>query len=74
MEMKTALALGKAGVDTEAALRRLGGNTMLYEKVLIKFLDDHSFSEIVQSIDKEDFENSLKAPQTLKGVTANKGI
>lgn len=36
MEMKTALALGKAGVDTEAALRRLGGNTMLYEKVLIK--------------------------------------
>ena len=54
MEMKTALALGKAGVDTEAALRRLGGNSMLYEKILIKFLDDQSFSEIGPALSQND--------------------
>ena len=74
MEMKTALALGKAGVDTEAALRRLGGNTMLYEKVLIKFLDDQSFSEIGPALEQDDFETALKAAHTLKGVSANLGM
>lgn len=74
MEMKTALALGKAGVDTEAALRRLGGNSMLYEKILIKFLDDQSFSEIGPALSQNDFETALKAAHTLKGVSANLGM
>ncbi|MCQ4637281.1 Hpt domain-containing protein [Anaerovorax odorimutans] len=74
MEEKTVLALGEAGVDTEAALRRLGGNAALYEKILMKFLDDQSFSEIGPALDQDDYETALKAAHTLKGVSANLGM
>lgn len=74
MEEKKVKALEEAGVDMEAALRRLGGNSMLYEKILVKFLDDDSFSGIEPALARDNYEEALKAAHTLKGVSANLGM
>lgn len=46
----------------------------MYEKILVKFLDDQSFSEIGPALDQGDYETALKAAHTLKGVSANLGM
>lgn len=74
MEMQKALALQKAGVDTEGALERFSGNSMLYERFLMKFPQDETFAKIAPALDADNFEEALRAAHTLKGVSANLGM
>ena len=39
-------ALQDMGVDTQAALRRFAGNSALYERFLMKFLEDGTFKKV----------------------------
>lgn len=74
METKTLLELRSAGVDTESALRRMGGNAELYERFLFKFKDDDTFRKIETAIAENDYDAALRAAHTLKGVSANLGM
>lgn len=74
MDMKRLSALQTAGIDTESALRRFGGNSALYEKFLMKFPQDDSFAQIGPALEQEDWAAALTAAHTLKGVSGNLGM
>ncbi len=66
--------LSKLGVDTEHTLERLAGNEAIYERFLIKFLQDTNFVQLEQCLSKKDYENALQYAHTLKGVSGNLGM
>ncbi len=66
--------LNKLGVDTEHTLERLAGNEAIYERFLIKFVQDTNFSQLEQSLAKKDYEGALQYAHTLKGVSGNLGM
>ena len=74
MDIKRILELQEAGVDTEGALRRFGGNSVLYERFLKKFLSDPTFGDLARAFEIKDEEGALVAAHTFKGVTANLGL
>ncbi|MGN0779446.1 MAG: Hpt domain-containing protein [Aristaeellaceae bacterium] len=61
--------------------QRLGGNyaqaeqrlmrASLVERFALRFLDDHSFDELCQAMDKGSRSDAFRAAHTLKGVSAN---
>lgn len=74
MDLNVILELQAAGVDTEGALRRFGGNSEMYERFLKKFLTDRTFSQVTEAFAQGDREAALRYIHTLKGVTANLGM
>lgn len=74
MDLNTALRLREAGVDTEGALRRFGGNSALYERFLTRFLSDETFRQVTEAFENKEEDAALTSAHTLKGVTANLGL
>jgi len=74
MAQNVITALGDYGCDTQTALERFLGKEELYIKFIKKFLDDKSFEELKNNIEKSDYENALKSVHTLKGVSGNLGF
>lgn len=74
MDEKLMTALQAAGVETEQAVRRFGGNSALYMKFLVKFLDDPTFETVTEAFQKKNFEEMVTSAHTLKGVSANLGM
>lgn len=74
MDPRAVLALKEAEVDVEGALRRFANNSGLYERFLLKFLEDPNFSQIKTSVEKHDMDAMLIAAHTLKGVSSNLGM
>ena len=66
--------LGKAGVDTIAALNRFAGDSGMYERFLMKFLKDQSFYNAGCAVKSEDWDDMFRQVHTLKGVTGNLGL
>lgn len=66
--------LKELGIDTEGALKRLGGNETLYISVCSKFLQDQNYSLFMQVIDTMGYEKAEIHLHTLKGVAANLGF
>ncbi len=62
------------GMDTEAALRRFAGNTGLYQRFLLKFLEDETMEAVRAAVESENWEAMLMAAHTLKGVAGNLGL
>jgi PAS domain S-box-containing protein len=63
------------GIDTEAALARLGGNAKLLRKLLLKFYDSqaHVLDDVHQALNDGDFETAEHLVHTVKGVAGNLG-
>jgi len=59
------------GVDYEDALNRFDGNDELFEKLVLRFLEDGHFVELQQAIAHDDAEAGYRAAHTLKGVVGN---
>lgn len=74
MTDRTLDILKQASVEVEKALARFSGNSMLYEKFLIKFLQDDSFKKIEDAVEARDSQEMLTASHTLKGVAGNLGF
>lgn len=53
--------------DVQKRLR----NPALIEKFVLKFLDDTSYDDLVDSLDGENYEDAFRAAHTLKGVCLN---
>lgn len=44
------------------------------ERFSMKFLNDQSYSQLMDALGQEDYENAFRAAHTLKGVCANLGF
>jgi len=63
------------GISAKEGLARVGGNTSLYKKILIKFYNDYSDAteQIKDALDKDDQELAQRLAHTVKGVAGNIG-
>jgi signal transduction histidine kinase/CheY-like chemotaxis protein len=62
-----------AGVDTQSALRRTGGNPKRYEMLLRKFAESANVEEIRAAHAAGDTATAARAAHSLKGAAANLG-
>jgi two-component system sensor histidine kinase/response regulator len=62
-----------AGVDTQSALRRTGGNPKRYEMLLRKFVESANAEEIREAHAAGDTAAAARAAHSLKGAAANLG-
>lgn len=58
-------------VDCEDGLRRFSGNEVLFNKFVVRFLDDKNFYEMKAAIENQDYEQAFKSGHTLKGIAGN---
>lgn len=66
--------LKNAGVDVDEVLERFGGNEVLLERFLKKFVEDPNYGKLAAAIKAHDEEGALGASHTLKGVCGNLSI
>ena len=66
---------GIAGVDIEEALRRVGGNSGLLEKLLIRFSQTQAgvIGRIKMALENNDASTAVREAHTLKGLAGNIG-
>ena len=50
---------------------RMMGNQKLVEKFVRKFLEDPTYKQIKESVEKMDYDEILRATHTMKGVASN---
>lgn len=74
MKDEILLDFEKIGVDIDGAISRLCGNVELYKKLLLKFLEDKSYEQLVNSIIINDYKNIESYAHTLKGLSGNLGF
>ncbi|RHU30378.1 Hpt domain-containing protein [Parabacteroides sp. TM07-1AC] len=63
-----------AGVNLESALDRFMGSEMLYDKFLLKFIQDKTFLLLDECLKKNDVQNAFIQAHTLRGIVANLDI
>ena len=63
--------LKQSGVDVDDGVARFMGNDLLYEKFLVKFLEDGSMAQLNEQFRSGNLEGAFRAAHTLKGVTGN---
>lgn len=66
--------LKSIGVDTDGTIKRFCNNTDLYKKILIKFLNDKNYGDLIESLKNMDYKNSEMYSHTLKGLGSNLGF
>ncbi len=63
----------KVGGNYEEVLGRLM-NDMLIKKFLLKFLNDESYKNIFDNLEKQNTKEAFRAAHTLKGICQNLGL
>lgn len=71
MKIEIRERLEKSGINVSVAVQRFMGQEMLFERFLIKFLNDPSYEKLKSAIDTGNKEAALIASHTLKGVCGN---
>lgn len=66
--------LRQAGIDYDAALARFVGKRAMYEKYLMKFLEDTHAQEAMKAYEEKDFNELLELTHALKGVAGTLGM
>ncbi len=74
MDIKYKRQLLAAGIDLNSTLERFMNNEDLYEKFLLKFLEDENFAELKENVKAKSYEKAFANAHTLKGVCANLGL
>ena len=59
------------GIDYDDGVKRLMGNSMIFEKCLMKFPNDRSFAQLSAELASGNCTEAFNAAHTLKGVAAN---
>lgn len=59
------------GVNTDEGLERLGGNSALYERMLVKFLDVIENSSVQPDFDNDNYDDVIEKAHAIKGVSGN---
>lgn len=63
-----------AGIDYDAALKRFVGKRAIYEKYLVKFLEDEHARDAAAAYENRDFVEVLEQIHALKGVAGTLGM
>lgn len=63
-----------AGVNVDSALDRFMGLEAMYDKFLLKFLQDESYAKMTESIHSGDAEKAFMQAHAMKGVAGNLGM
>ena len=58
-------------IDPEDALKRVGGNMGLYQKLLGRFADSNYIEAIETALQNGDIDEAARQVHSLKGVSAN---
>ena len=58
-------------IDIDDALSRIGGNMVLYKKLLGRFVEGNHFEELERVLQRGDVEESVRQAHSIKGVSAN---
>ncbi len=66
--------LQKVGIDTDDAIQRFMDRAALFEKFLMKFLNDTNMSALQKAIAEHQEEQATFHAHTLKGVCGNLSI
>lgn len=66
--------LRQAGIDYDAALARFVGKQAIYEKYLLKFLEDTHAQDALAAYEQEDYEELFEQTHALKGVAGTLGM
>lgn len=76
MEMKEEFRqlLHELAVDIPSTLARLNNNAMLFEQVILKFIEDQKIRELGQAIQEWKTEIAEQIAHTMKGVSGNLGM
>ena len=61
------------GSDYEGVLGRMGSEAMI-KRFALKYLQDPSFNNLKENLEKNDGEEAFRAAHTLKGVCLNLGF
>ena len=70
------LSCALPGIDVSGALKRVGGNTQLYKKMLTKFRQTYSdtSNELTNLIANKKYEDAILLAHSIKGLSGNLGI
>lgn len=66
--------LRAAGINYDAALARFVGKRDIYERYLIKFLDDAHVKGAETAFDQKDYQEMLEQTHALKGLAGTLGL
>lgn len=66
--------LQAAGIDYDTALARFVGKSDIYEKYLVKFLDDTHVADAKQAFEQENYKEMLEQTHALKGLAGTLGM
>jgi len=64
----------EAHIDYEVGVKRFAGKEALYEKYLMKFLDDTHYQDAAKAMGQNDYDEILKTVHALKGMTGTLGM
>lgn len=63
-----------AGIDYEEGLKRFAGSVAIYEKFLLKFVEDDTFTKLEEAMSKKDYATGFLMAHTAKGVARNMSV
>lgn len=66
--------LDELGINSQEVLERFCGNENLLQRLIFKFPEEKTFSELEKAYEEGDYFNAEKAVHTLKGIAANFGF
>ena len=58
-------------IDQDSALKRVGGSTALYKRLLGKFVDGNYLAKLDELLAANDIPGAIAQAHTIKGVAAN---
>lgn len=64
----------EAHIDYEVGVKRFAGKEALYEKYLMKFIEDTHYQEAYEALEMKDYDKILKTVHALKGMTGTLGM
>lgn len=68
------VTLRQAGIDYDAALARFVGKKTIYEKYLMKFLEDTRAQDALKAYEQKDYDELFEHTHALKGVAGTLGL
>ncbi len=75
MNEKCKSELQRNGADIKSALCSFMGKEEMYEKYLIKFLEeDPNYDNLMTSLENKNYAEAFRCAHTLKGVSINLGL
>ncbi len=62
------------GVNTDEGLERMGGNSSLYERMLVKLKDMINDSPVQMDFDCNNYDDIIEAAHAIKGASGNLAV